>query len=231
MNRSWQRPLLLLILLVAFALRVWRLDYQELRGDEVFGYFFSLRPLPDIVPATVDLHEPHPVASYYLQHVWLGWAGHSEFALRFTSLWFGVLAVALLAGLGRRLVTPGAALVGALLLAVSPYAIWHSQDAHVQYEFSPHACLHPVDAGVAATPTATVGAGVCGSDLAGPAHALLCRLYPGGTKPLHGGAGALVAAATFDLGELARFAAHSRLFLWTVAAACTDDPPRLWRQR
>lgn len=131
MNRSWHRPLLLLLLLVAFALRSWRLDYQELRGDEVFGYFFSLRTLPDIVAATVELHEPHPVASYYLQHFWLGWAGHSEFALRFTSLWFGVLAVALLYALGQGLLTPSAALLGTLLLGVSPYALWHSQDARM----------------------------------------------------------------------------------------------------
>ena len=131
MNKSWHRPLLLLLLLVAFALRSWRLDYQELRGDEVFGYFFSLRTLPDIVVATVELHEPHPVASYYLQHFWLGWAGHSEFALRFTSLWFGVLAVALLYALGRGLLTPSAALLGTLLLGISPYALWHSQDARM----------------------------------------------------------------------------------------------------
>ena len=131
MKRSWHRPLLLLLLLVAFGLRVWRLDDQELRGDEVFGYFFSLRPLPDIVAATVELHEPHPVASYYLQHFWLGWAGHSEFALRFTSLWFGVLTVALLYALGQGLLTPVAALLGTLLLTLSPYAIWHSQDARM----------------------------------------------------------------------------------------------------
>jgi len=131
MTRVRYRSLVLLLLLIAFALRVWQLDAQELRGDEVFGYFFSLRPLPDIVQATVDLREPHPVLSYYLQHYWLDWAGHSEYALRFTSLWFGVLAVALLAGLGRRLLTLPAALLATLLLTISPYAIWHSQDARM----------------------------------------------------------------------------------------------------
>jgi 4-amino-4-deoxy-L-arabinose transferase-like glycosyltransferase len=126
-----RRLLLLAILLLAFALRCYRLDYQELRGDEVFGYFFSLRPLDEIAPATLTLHEPHPVASYYLQHFWLNWAGHNEFALRFTSLWFGVLAVALLYSLGRQLLKAEAAILAALLLVVSPYAIWHSQDARM----------------------------------------------------------------------------------------------------
>jgi hypothetical protein len=119
------------IVFLAFALRLFRLDFQELRGDEAFGYFFSLRAYDDITAATLSLREPHPVGSYFLQHIWLGWAGHSEFALRFVSVWFGVLAVALLYRLARRLELSTTASVAALLLAVSPYAIWHSQDARM----------------------------------------------------------------------------------------------------
>lgn len=132
MSRRRIRALLLLTLLLGWGLRLWRLDYQELRGDEVFGYFFSLRPFDDLVQATVDLQEPHPVASYVVQQYWLAWAGHSEFALRFTSLWFGLIAVALLWRLARALALTGnAALLATLLLALSPYAIWHSQDARM----------------------------------------------------------------------------------------------------
>ena len=120
------------LLALALALRVDRLGSQELRGDEAFGYFFSLRPYADIVHATLRLHEPHPVASYFVQRAWLGWAGHSEFALRFISAWCGVAATALIYRLGRRLALGRlASLVGALLLAISPYAIWHSQDARM----------------------------------------------------------------------------------------------------
>lgn len=126
------RNLQIATLLLAFALRLFRLDFQELRGDEAFGYFFSLRAYDDIIAATLSLREPHPVGSYFLQHLWLGWAGHSEFSLRFVSVWFGVLAVALLWRLARRLeLSPAVASLGALLLAVSPYAIWHSQDARM----------------------------------------------------------------------------------------------------
>ncbi len=120
------------ILLVALALRAFRLGYQELRGDEALGWMFSLEPFGQIIRSTIDLLEPHPVASYFLQKVWLGWAGHTEFALRFTSLFFGVLAVALLYRLGRRLgLGLSASALGAALLASSPYAIWHSQDARM----------------------------------------------------------------------------------------------------
>ncbi len=120
------------ILLVAFAARVFRLGYQELRGDEALGRLFSLEPFGQIVQSTLALREPHPVASYFLQKVWFAVAGHSEFALRFVSLWFSVLAVALLYRLGRRLrLGHGAAALAAGLMALSPYAIWHSQDARM----------------------------------------------------------------------------------------------------
>lgn len=120
------------LLALALTLRVYRLGDQELRGDEAFGYFFSLRPYADIVRTTLRLREPHPVASYFVQHAWLGWAGHSEYALRFISAWCGVAATALIYRLGRRLALGRQiSFTGALLLAISPYAIWHSQDARM----------------------------------------------------------------------------------------------------
>ena len=132
MTIVWARPAGLVIVLLAFALRASGLSAQELRGDEAFGYFFSLRPLPDMVNATFELREPHPLASYLLQQQWLAWAGNSEYALRFTSLWFGVLAVALLGRLAWRLELPHpVSLLSMALLASSPYAVWHSQDARM----------------------------------------------------------------------------------------------------
>lgn len=126
------RTALLLLLLLAFALRVYRLDFQELRGDEVFGYFFSLRSYDDMQQATVELQEPHPLASYVLQHWWLARVGHSEFALRFLSAWWSTLAVALLYRLGWRLGLPLlSGLLATALLTFSPYAIWHGQDARM----------------------------------------------------------------------------------------------------
>ncbi|MCC6458448.1 MAG: hypothetical protein IT328_26095 [Caldilineaceae bacterium] len=127
-----QRIAILVILLVAFGLRCAGLDGQELRGDEAFGYFFSLSSPGDIVEHTLDLHEPHPVASYWLQHGWLGVAGESEFALRFTGVWWSVLAVALMLPLAAQLALPfPTGTMGAALMALSPYVIWHAQDARM----------------------------------------------------------------------------------------------------
>lgn len=121
-----------LILLAAFYARTWHLDFQELRGDEAFGYFFSLESLQEIAKRTISLREPHPVASYWLQSLWLDYAGHSEFALRFSSAWFSVLAVAIYYALSRTLAFgPSVTAASALLLAVNPYLIWHGQDARM----------------------------------------------------------------------------------------------------
>lgn len=120
------------ILLCAFALRIWLLGNQELRGDEAFGYFFSLMGFDSIVKQTLALQEPHPVASYFVQKVWLAWAGHSEFALRFISAWFGVAAVALVYRLGAALRLGSLrATAAAALMALSPYGVWHGQDARM----------------------------------------------------------------------------------------------------
>lgn len=122
----------LLLLVAAFGLRVAGLGRQELRGDEAFGYFFSLASPAAIVSRTLELAEPHPVASYWVQHGWLSLAGHSEFALRYPSAWWSVLAVALLLALGKRLdLSRVVYLAGGLLAVVSPYLIWHAQDARM----------------------------------------------------------------------------------------------------
>jgi len=124
-------PLLFLVF-VGFALRVYRLGYQELRGDEVFGYFLSRSSFSNIVVATLRLREPHPVASYFLEHVWILFAGNSEFSLRFLSAWFNALTVPLLYRLGREIgFSRKVSLLAALFLALNPYAIWNAQDARM----------------------------------------------------------------------------------------------------
>ena len=133
---AW-RLALVALLLAAFALRAYRLDIRELSGDEAFGYFFALRPYSGIAQATLSLREPHPVASYFVQKAWSGLAGDSEFALRFASVWWGVLAVAILYRFARRLsLSPATALIGAGLLTVSPYVIAQSQTARMYSTYS-----------------------------------------------------------------------------------------------
>ena len=131
-NPQVHRAGILAIILAGFALRLFLLDFQELRGDETFGFLFSLNSLDTIVKQTLALREPHPVGSYFLQHAWYLIAGTSEFALRSITALAGTAAIPLVFRLARQLrLGAPVALSGSLLMAASAYAIWHSQDARM----------------------------------------------------------------------------------------------------
>lgn len=118
-HRLWLALLALVIL--AFALRLYRLDYQEMRGDEAFSVMFAQKELGSILAKTVSTTEPHPPLSFFLLHFWMALAGRSEFALRFSSLFFGVATVPLVYRLGKQLWAKEAGLWAAGLLALNPF--------------------------------------------------------------------------------------------------------------
>ncbi len=114
---------------LAFALRLFRLDFQSLWRDEVDAIRFARAPLADLLLTFVAPGQNGPLY-HLLLRPWLSLAGDSEFGLRFFSLIFGVLAVPLIFRLARRLF-PSLPVVGwlaALLGATSPYLIWYSQE-------------------------------------------------------------------------------------------------------
>jgi 4-amino-4-deoxy-L-arabinose transferase-like glycosyltransferase len=65
---------------------------------------------------------------YFLLRGWVALAGHTEYAMRFFSLLFGVLCVPLTAALGTRLLGRTAATFAAALMAASPYMVWYGQE-------------------------------------------------------------------------------------------------------
>lgn len=121
--------LLALILWVAFALRLYRLDFQDIWWDEARNIDVARRPLSAIAIAPeLDIHPP---LYFYLLHVWMRLAGESPFAVRFLSAAFGLLTLPLLYQLGRgvggRLTGMLAASVGAL----APFALGEAQEARM----------------------------------------------------------------------------------------------------
>jgi len=119
--------------LLAFLLRIYRLDYVPLRGDESFTVIFLSDPLP-VIWHGIRFIEPNPPLFYLLLYAFMALAGTADFATRYFSLIFGVLAVPLVYVLARRLtrasgtLTTPVATIAALLVAINPYQIWHSQD-------------------------------------------------------------------------------------------------------
>ncbi|MFN8371522.1 MAG: glycosyltransferase family 39 protein [Anaerolineae bacterium] len=123
------RLLLLLILIVGFALRVYRLDAVDLTGDEAFTAVYGLfTPFTPQWFSTLRT-EPNPGA------LTLSWAltsaaGNSVFVLRLVSVFGAMLSLASGMALARRLLRDQwlALLVG-VLWALNPFLIYYAQDA------------------------------------------------------------------------------------------------------
>ena len=129
MRRRAELWALLSILLLAFALRLFRLGAPSLWYDETVSVYLAELPVPDLIAHTAG--DIHPPGYYLLLHAWTRLAGRSEFAAAFLSLWFGMLLVALAYRLGARVFGRSAGLLAALLVALSPYNLWYSQEVRM----------------------------------------------------------------------------------------------------
>ncbi len=117
------------LILIAFALRVYRLSAQSLWYDEGVSLLLASKRVPDLVAHTA--RDIHPPLYYLLLHGWTDLAGRSEFAAAYFSLFFGVLLVALVFRLAQVLYGTRAALLAALLVALSPYNLWYAQEVRM----------------------------------------------------------------------------------------------------
>ena len=111
MPRTWWSPagkadyLLLAIILLAFALRVYRLDSQSLWYDEAVTAKVASQGIGELTRWTAD--DIQPPLYYYAAAGWLRLAGRGEWALRFPSAFFGTLTVPLMWAVGSATVRPG----------------------------------------------------------------------------------------------------------------------------
>ena len=118
----------LLVIALAFGVRMVALDGPALRGDEAHTVLGWVGPPRDVIDAMATV-DPHPPLAYLAFDAWLSAAGDTEFAARYLSVLSGALAVAAVYAIGRRVLgEPGGALA-ALLMALNPFHVWHSQDA------------------------------------------------------------------------------------------------------
>jgi mannosyltransferase len=118
---------MLILVWLAFAVRVFGLDFQSLWRDEVDALRFATRALPELLATFRQPGENGPL--YFLAlRPWLAASGRSEFALRFPSAWTGTLAVPVIYVLVRRLAGRRPALIAALLVTTAPYLIWYGQE-------------------------------------------------------------------------------------------------------
>lgn len=109
------------IVLVAFALRAWRLGDASIWWDEGLAVWALRKPFLETTLWTAG--DVHPPLFFWSLWPWMRLAGQSAYALRFNSLVWGLLTVVVGLALGRRLGGRGAGLAAGLLLAVSPLQV------------------------------------------------------------------------------------------------------------
>ena len=125
----------------AFALRLVHLGRDSLWYDETVSVFLAGQRVPDLIAHTA--RDIHPPGYYLLLRGWLTLTGfptgHAdptgyrlEFAAAFLSLLLGVLLVPLTWQLARRLrLGDSTATVAALLITISPFGVWYSQEVRM----------------------------------------------------------------------------------------------------
>jgi len=118
------------LVLVAFGLRVWRLDAQPLHGDEAFSVLFSARDLSKMLQSMLTT-EPNPPLYWLVLRAWMALAGQSEFSVRFLSVLFSTAMIPLLVQFGRRLFGWRAGWLTALLGAINPFYLWYAQETRM----------------------------------------------------------------------------------------------------
>ncbi len=119
---------LLAILALAAALRFYRIGDKSLWLDEVMSARLATMPSVSQTVREVAGYDVHPPLFPIVHFFWMR-LGHSDGMARVPSAVFGVLATAMVYLLAWRLLGKTAGLAAALLMAVSAYDIYYSQEA------------------------------------------------------------------------------------------------------
>lgn len=124
-KRAW----LLLVLLLAVALRLWGLDAKSLWLDEIMTVEKASKPFAGMMQEIRD-HDAHPPLYQVLEWLWLRLGRGDAFA-RLPSVAAGCAAVWLVYLIARRLLDRKSAIAAALLTALSSFHVYYSQEARL----------------------------------------------------------------------------------------------------
>jgi 4-amino-4-deoxy-L-arabinose transferase-like glycosyltransferase len=118
--------LLIALLLVSFGLRVYRLGDKSVWFDEGWSTWLARQSTVEIAQRTA--RDTHPPLYFWALHLWRWGSGDGELGLRYLSVVIGVLTVAATYLLGRMVSGPKTGLLAALLVSISRFDIWWSQE-------------------------------------------------------------------------------------------------------
>lgn len=156
---AWHYPVLLGLVFLGLGLRFWQLDGKALWLDELITAIFALGRSYSEIPTNgfvgadgltdslalnpgatcasiaqnLIADSSHPPLFFCGLHRWLVWLNPEPeglaWALRSLPVVFGTLLIPLIYALSRVAVSPAAGLMGAGLMAISPFAVYLSQEA------------------------------------------------------------------------------------------------------
>lgn len=99
---------------------------QSVWFDESYGAYITRFSFSDVWNLTaVDVHPP---LYYFALKIWSGIFGHTDFAMRFMSVFFGALAIIFAWAWLKRKFGAKAALLATLMMAISPMFIRYGQE-------------------------------------------------------------------------------------------------------
>lgn len=132
----WRPWLIVGLTLLAFGLRLYRIDAKGIWWDESLSLFRASQSLPYILGGHIDIQgvttvDQHPPLYFAVLHGMLRLAGESDLALRWASLLAATLIVPLLYALGSRMGGFRAGAWAALWGALSPFYLWYAQEARM----------------------------------------------------------------------------------------------------
>jgi 4-amino-4-deoxy-L-arabinose transferase-like glycosyltransferase len=125
-ERNHAALLVALATLLALALRLYKLADQNVWWDEGWTVWLGRRDWAWIALRTAA--DEHPPLHYWLVRGWDMLAGELAFAVRFSSVLAGTLAMPLVYRLGRLVANKPVGVLAAVFLAVARFHIWWSQD-------------------------------------------------------------------------------------------------------
>lgn len=122
--------MLIVLTLLAFGLRMYRLDYRDYWDDEIISTF-AARPDALTILTSISDYSVHPPFYYLSLHFWIGLFNDDLLTIRVFSVLTSTLCVPLIYRLGQQLADNKVGLLAAALFAISPFQIFHSQQARM----------------------------------------------------------------------------------------------------
>ncbi|PKQ16544.1 MAG: hypothetical protein CVT67_03870 [Actinobacteria bacterium HGW-Actinobacteria-7] len=117
------------ITLVGAALRIATINTRSMWLDETTAIRQASWSIPEMLAWMAN--NVHPPLFHTLLHYWIRAVGRSEVDVRAFAVMWGIIAIPLMYWAGRTLYDHRVGIIASLVLALSPFFIWYSQEARM----------------------------------------------------------------------------------------------------